>query len=685
MNRTIQFGDRRTLEPQMDYCRLDYNFNWDAADTLDLTIQIFDPHQTILYKRFCNLTAAQADALIQTYLGSDWNNVLIQQFRDWAVCYLQRSKSTYHSEISRSPASAQSAVSLPRDARSQKSQSSAARRSVRRQQLYRKSLRLPKSWQAAKAVGTRMVAAGLAIGAIALAAKSVHQVAYHLPLRINHPLLTQDDNQAHDSHKLPQAGSKRWFWQWVSDSEEAQDLSEEGADLASKASQRSAMASSSQRPIIRVESSSHHPFEQAVALAEQAVLEGRIADSARAWKNLAQQWHEAAQLMEQVPDSDPRYELAQNRADLYSDHREQSLVEMALYSVVFPIDNRHHPSGSKVSEAQEKVSSEARARSSQVVSEQPASANLSALEAIAPETNRCQAEAEALVRPILTSAQYRLGQWGIYAQSLTSGQRLYERNSDSFFVPASNIKLYTTAAAASWLAKLQSQPSNAQPTEQSEEQVSKHLSETSANVETQQPTASPTLSTNLGEKSSINPSSSVAELASLSADVQTLIQNANLYSNNWSAELLLEQIGGSLQIKALLDDLGIDPIGYHMDDGSGLSRSNLVTPRSLVETLTIMHNTAGAELFYGTLPIAAQRGTLRHRFHNTIADGNLRAKTGTLMGVRSLSGYFDHAIHGRVAFSIVVNYPGHSGYGLNAPIDDIVVQLMQMGDCASSS
>ncbi|MGB3495424.1 MAG: D-alanyl-D-alanine carboxypeptidase [Elainellaceae cyanobacterium] len=660
MNRTIQFGDRRPLEPRMDYCRLDYEFNQDAAETLNLTIQIFDQGQTQFLQRYPELTPARTDALIQQVLGQGWNNVLTQKFQDWAVCYLQRPKVA----VSAQPMAARSVAAAPLTHHARVKTAQQASQKTTRQQRHRaRSPRRLSPWKQAKTIGARIAAVGFAAGAIALGIKGAQTLA---SIDASRAIAALEQPFQNHRHQSPQAAADE-----------------------TKVSGELILA-----PITPVDNVQNDPFQQAVVLAEQAVLEGRVADSAQDWKDLAMQWHEAAGLMKQVPNSDQRYALAQNRADAYSERREQSLIETALRSVVFPIENRQRISSPDASDSSAANSSAATSSSTAISAQSFGSKNrppgesqeagssapnlaVSAIQAMPGQANApsptaspnsCQTVVGKMIEPILTAPSYQAGQWGLYVQSLSSGQVLYQRNGNDFFVPASNIKLYTTAAAVTWLAQAQAQASAAQA---SAKEVSGGGSNLSVNV------AVPAIAS----PEAGNPVPNVTDIAS---DFPILIQNANLHSNNWSAEILLEKMGGPTVVKELLDTLGIDPIGYHQADGSGLSRSNLVTPKSLVETLAVMRSAAGSATFHDTLPIAGQRGTLYNRFRNTVAYGKVRAKTGTLLGVRSLSGYLEHPIHGPVAFSIVVNYPGHSGYGLNSPIDQMVVQLMQLGDCSTN-
>jgi D-alanyl-D-alanine carboxypeptidase/D-alanyl-D-alanine-endopeptidase (penicillin-binding protein 4) len=84
---------------------------------------------------------------------------------------------------------------------------------------------------------------------------------------------------------------------------------------------------------------------------------------------------------------------------------------------------------------------------------------------------------------------------------------------------------------------------------------------------------------------------------------------------------------------------GAAPDGFVVRDGSGLSRHDYVTPRTLVQVLDAMRRHPEFKLFYDALPIAGVDGTIRNRMKGTPAAGNVHAKTGTLDKARSLSGY----------------------------------------------
>jgi D-alanyl-D-alanine carboxypeptidase/D-alanyl-D-alanine-endopeptidase (penicillin-binding protein 4) len=104
---------------------------------------------------------------------------------------------------------------------------------------------------------------------------------------------------------------------------------------------------------------------------------------------------------------------------------------------------------------------------------------------------------------------------------------------------------------------------------------------------------------------------------------------------------------------------GIDTSGIQLADGSGLSRHNLVTPGMTVSLLRYMWNYPDDRVraaFYNSLPVAGVEGTLRNRMRSGPARENLRAKTGSLSNVSSLSGYIQAADGTPLAFAAMCNH-----------------------------
>ena len=137
-------------------------------------------------------------------------------------------------------------------------------------------------------------------------------------------------------------------------------------------------------------------------------------------------------------------------------------------------------------------------------------------------------------------------------------------------------------------------------------------------------------------------------------------------SRNLYGEMLLRGLGaqvsgvGSLQtglkaLEAFLEKAGIAAEPLDFSDGSGLSRTNLLTPESVVRLLQTMERHPQAAGFRDCLPVAGRDGTLKNRMKGTAAEGRVLAKTGTLKFVSSLSGYATSLDGIPLAFSIMAN------------------------------
>lgn len=136
----------------------------------------------------------------------------------------------------------------------------------------------------------------------------------------------------------------------------------------------------------------------------------------------------------------------------------------------------------------------------------------------------------------------------------------------------------------------------------------------------------------------------------VSPPLKEIIKVVNKISHNLYSEQLFKTIGyeklkyGSFEngLKAsrkLLSQMGIDADNIQLVDGSGLSRLNLFTPAQLNSLLRFMYRSKYFNEFYESLPIAGIDGTIANRMKNTRATNNVRAKTGYINAVRSLSGY----------------------------------------------
>lgn len=154
-------------------------------------------------------------------------------------------------------------------------------------------------------------------------------------------------------------------------------------------------------------------------------------------------------------------------------------------------------------------------------------------------------------------------------------------------------------------------------------------------------------------------------------------------SQNWFAEQLLKTIareaggegtwakGLELERRFLIDVVAVDSTSFRLRDASGLSAGNLLTPHVLVQILGYMQRTPRLAPALDALPAAGGRtGSLRLRLQDL--GGRVRAKTGSINSVDSLSGFLTTATGRRVIFAIVVNNTAQPSARTRPVIDDIV-------------
>ncbi|MBW4637603.1 MAG: D-alanyl-D-alanine carboxypeptidase/D-alanyl-D-alanine-endopeptidase [Gloeocapsa sp. UFS-A4-WI-NPMV-4B04] len=192
------------------------------------------------------------------------------------------------------------------------------------------------------------------------------------------------------------------------------------------------------------------------------------------------------------------------------------------------------------------------------------------------------------------------------------------------------------------------------------------------------------------------PKSATIELAAVkSPPLSQLLVETNQNSNNLYAEALLRTLGvnsntskstasaesGLAVVKETLTRLGVDPAGYVLADGSGLTRHNLVSPEAIAQTLSVMAKSPLAPIYRASLSVAGINGTLQNRFRETAAQGILQGKTGTMSGVVALSGYLDSLNYEPLVFSIIVNESDQPAATIRQATDEIVLLLTRLHSC----
>jgi len=136
-----------------------------------------------------------------------------------------------------------------------------------------------------------------------------------------------------------------------------------------------------------------------------------------------------------------------------------------------------------------------------------------------------------------------------------------------------------------------------------------------------------------------------------------------------------DEDGGLQIVRDFLHEAGVSDSSLYLSDGSGLSRNDMITANATVQLLTFMTKHRYFAAFRDALPIAGVDGTLRTRMRGTPAENNVRAKTGSLSSVASLSGYVTTAAGEHLVFSMMLNNYPDAGALRRDSIDAIAVLL----------
>ena len=159
------------------------------------------------------------------------------------------------------------------------------------------------------------------------------------------------------------------------------------------------------------------------------------------------------------------------------------------------------------------------------------------------------------------------------------------------------------------------------------------------------------------------------------------------WSRNGYAETLLMALApasepataatGLAALRETLSEWGLqDEIAAR--DGSGLSRYDALTPHALTALLQrIAGDPSRLEIFRSTLPVAGVSGSLADRMKGTSAEGRVAAKTGSMSGVRALSGYITTSDGEPLAFSFLVNNYRVPSSEIDAVMDRALVRLVE--------
>ena len=162
----------------------------------------------------------------------------------------------------------------------------------------------------------------------------------------------------------------------------------------------------------------------------------------------------------------------------------------------------------------------------------------------------------------------------------------------------------------------------------------------------------------------------------------------NKVSQNLHVEIMLRLLGklkgpsgsisgGAQVVKSFLVQAGLTPEEFSFEDGSGMSRENLVTPQAIVKLLRYSSAQPWGAAFRDTLPVAAVDGSLTTRFQGTPAQGRVAAKTGFLAGVHALSGYAQTRHGNSIVFSVMLNHTQLRSSKAKELMDQVVNAILE--------
>lgn len=177
------------------------------------------------------------------------------------------------------------------------------------------------------------------------------------------------------------------------------------------------------------------------------------------------------------------------------------------------------------------------------------------------------------------------------------------------------------------------------------------------------------------------------ELARVATPLANVLEPINTHSNNACADQLFLALGhaqsgrgtregGRAATASALQRLGLDAESLVQVDGSGLSRENRVSARQITALLdaVVAQGSRTARLYFDSLAVGHESGTLDGRMKSEALAGRVHAKTGFINGTSALSGFID-AHDGRTfAFSILVEYPPSGGLNQSVwkPMQDAI-------------
>lgn len=174
-----------------------------------------------------------------------------------------------------------------------------------------------------------------------------------------------------------------------------------------------------------------------------------------------------------------------------------------------------------------------------------------------------------------------------------------------------------------------------------------------------------------------------------SPPLKEIIKKTNFESNNLYCETILKTIGtkemklgsgsaGINSIRKILRRKGINLSGMQIEDGSGLSARNKVSTKFITDFLSSIANEISLKTATTYLPMGGYQGTVKGFFKKSRAKGNIWAKSGSMNGVLSYSGYVKSRSGKWLSFSIIANGHSDSNKKIRPYMEQFMIKLYEL-------
>lgn len=155
----------------------------------------------------------------------------------------------------------------------------------------------------------------------------------------------------------------------------------------------------------------------------------------------------------------------------------------------------------------------------------------------------------------------------------------------------------------------------------------------------------------------------------VSPELGVIVNAVNKYSNNVMARQLLLSLGeavygagvtereGAQVVRNWLSGKGISVAELTIENGSGLSREEKITPLTMAQILKAAYQSPVMPELMASLPLVGRDGTMSKRLRDDEIAGKAHVKTGAIKDVRAVAGYVLAKSGKRYLVVCLVNHP----------------------------